>query len=213
MTASPEQPTSQPRGRLFILSGPSGVGKDTVLQRALLRLRDIRTSVSVTTRAPRSGEQQSVNYFFVSDEEFQVMLQRGDLLEHARVHGKCYGTPRPWVAGELAAGTDVVLEIDVQGALQIKHLFPDAVYIFIAPPSWQELARRLRQRQTEDEGAIRTRLRNARQELEQVGAYDYLIINDRLSDAVDRLRSIVIAERCRPWQQDLRGLLEEENHG
>ncbi|HEY3418015.1 MAG TPA: guanylate kinase [Armatimonadota bacterium] len=202
---------SQPRGRLLILSGPSGVGKDTVLQRALLRLRGIRTSVSVTTRAPRPGEAHGVDYFFVSMDEFQTMLQRGDLLEHAEVHGNCYGTPRPWVADELAAGTDVVLEIDVQGALQIKHLIPDAVYIFIGPPSWQELARRLRRRKTEDEASIRTRLRNARDEMAKVGEYDYLIINDRLSDAVERLRAIVLAERCRPWQQDLRGLLEEED--
>ncbi|HEY3378268.1 MAG TPA: guanylate kinase [Armatimonadota bacterium] len=204
---APQPPT---RGILFILSGPSGVGKDTVLRYALLRLEHIRTSVSVTTRTPRPGEVHGVDYFFVSPDDFALMLERGDLLEHAAVHGHFYGTPRGWVTEQLVEGMDVVLEIDVQGALQVKSQFPQAILIFLAPPSWQELARRLSQRNTEDAETINRRLRNARQELARVDQYEYLIINDRISDATDRLCAIALAERARPWRQDLTALLEED---
>ena len=175
------------RGMLYILSGPSGVGKDTVLRGALPSLEAIRTSISVTTRPPRVGETPGVDYFFISPEEFARLLEAGGLLEHAAVHGYFYGTPRAWVNEQLQAGTDVVLEIDVQGAIQVKTLFPRAILIFLAPPSWQELSRRLRERNTEDEASILRRLQHARQELAQVEQYEYLIINDSLPDAVARL--------------------------
>ena len=198
------------RGILFILSGPSGVGKDTVLRQALPRLGAIRTSISVTTRSPRGNEVDGRDYFFVSPEHFATMLEQQDLLEHAAVHGHFYGTPRSWVMEQLRAGIDVVLEIDVQGAIQVRNLFPRAILVFLAPPSWQELASRLRRRNTEEEGAITRRLQAARMELSRVTQYEYLIINDQVPDAVARLCAIVAAERCRPWRQDISALEAEE---
>jgi len=197
---------------LFILSGPSGVGKDTVLQCALPRLGAIRTSISVTTREPRTGEMHGVNYFYISPEEFARLLEEDGLLEHAAVHGYFYGTPRAWVTEQLQAGTDVVLEIDVQGALQVKALFPQAILLFLAPPSWRELSRRLRGRNTEDEASIHRRLQHARHELSRVSQYDYLIVNDRLEEAVERLCAVVLAERCRPWRQDFSAWEDNEGH-
>lgn len=195
-------------GILFIVSGPSGVGKDTVLRHALPRLDNIRRSVSATTRPRRPNEREGEDYFFVSTEAFVGMMERGELLEHAPVHGHLYGTPRAWVLEQLRAGNDVVLEIDVQGALQVKTNFPEAILIFLAPPSWDELARRLRSRNTETEAAVAHRLENARQEMARADQYEYLVVNDRVEDASTRLQAIVIAERCRPFRQDLRGLIE-----
>jgi len=207
---SRQDETSSARGILFILSGPSGVGKDTVLRHAFPRSnQQIRTSISVTTRPPRPDEQDGVDYFFVTPEAFQRLLAEDGLLEHAEVHGHCYGTPRAWVEEQLRAGMDVVLEIDVQGAWQVKKLFPQAVLIFLAPPSWQELARRLRARQTDDEASIRRRLRNAQDELARAQQYDYLIVNDRMTEAVDQFAAIVTAERLRPRRYDLSHLLAE----
>lgn len=197
-------------GMLFILSGPSGVGKDTVLQAALPRLGAIRTSISVTTRESRTGEIHGVNYFFTSSEEFARLLEDGGLLEHAAVHGFFYGTPRAWVTAQLQAGIDVVLEIDVQGALQVKSQFPQAILVFLAPPSWRELSRRLRGRNTEDEASIHRRLQHARHELSRVSQYEYLIVNDRLEEAVERLCAVVLAERCRPWRQDFTAWQDDE---
>ncbi|HEX2951121.1 MAG TPA: guanylate kinase [Armatimonadota bacterium] len=201
------------RGILFILSGPSGVGKDTILRQAMSQLTGLRTSISVTTRSPRPGEINGEDYIFVTADEFALMMERGDLLEHAAVHGNFYGTPKSWVMEQLQAGTDVVLEIDVQGAIQIKSLFPHAILVFLAPPSWEELAHRLRGRNTEDEVTIQRRLRNARQEIARVDQYEYLIINDRMADAIDRLRAVVLAERSRPWRQNIARLLEGDQSG
>ena len=216
------------RGILFILSGPSGVGKDTILDRALAKMSKIRASISVTTRPPRPGEQHGVDYFFVPPDEFALMLERGEFLEHAGVHGYFYGTPRTWVDEELRTGMDVVLEIDVQGAVQVRRLFPQAILIFLAPPSWEELSRRLLKRlehdrklahdigarEAEDEATIRKRLANARQELARVDQYEYLIVNDKLAEATEQFCAIVIAERCRPWRQDIERLLKEDpTHG
>ena len=198
-------------GILFILSGPSGVGKDTALQCVLPRLDRIRTSISVTTRGPRPDETDGNDYFFISSDAFAILLERGDLLEHAAVYGHFYGTPRAWVLEQLRAGTDVVLEIDVQGALQVKKQFPHAILVFLAPPSWSELARRLRGRQTEDEASIRRRLQSAREELARVEQYEYLIVNGKLDDAANRLHAVILAERSRPWRQDIATLLQEEN--
>ena len=209
MTSSPHETTQCAGGILFILSGPSGVGKDTVLRHALPRTAQIRTSVSVTTRPPRPDEQDGVDYFFVSPPDFDRMLEQGELLEHAEVHGHLYGTPRAWVQEQLRDGMDVVLEIDVQGAWQVKETFPYAVLIFLAPPSWQELARRLRARQTDDEQSIRRRLRNAQDELARAQQYDYIIINDHIMVAADHFAAIVTAERLRPWRQQLAHLLDE----
>jgi guanylate kinase len=170
------------------------VGKDTVLRLAIPRLPNFRTSISVTTRDPRPGEMHGREYFFLAPADFATMLEQGELLEHAAVHGHFYGTPRQWVSQQLQAGIDVVLEIDVQGAMQVKAQWPQAVLIFIAPPSWAELSRRLRGRNTEDEATVRHRLQNARAELARGEQYEYLIINDKLEDAVDRLCAIVLAD-------------------
>lgn len=221
--ATVDQPTHA-RGILFILSGPSGVGKDTILRQALPRLGKIRTSISVTTRPPRPGEQHGVDYFFIPADEFALRLEHGEFLEHAGVHGYFYGTPHTWVEAELSTGMDVVLEIDVQGAVQVRQQFPSAILIFLAPPSWDELSHRLLRRlehdrklahhiganQAEDEATILRRLRNARQELARARQYEYLIVNDKLSEAIRQFCAIVTAERCRPWRYDLSGLLEEE---
>lgn len=213
MTSQPFDQHERTRGILFILSGPSGVGKDTMLRKVLAQLDHIRTSVSVTTRAPRPGEVDGRDYFFVQQERFLDMIEQGELLEHAVVHLHLYGTPRQWVMDQLRAGTDVVLEIDVQGAVQVKAQFPQAILVFLAPPSWDELSRRLHGRKTEDETTIRRRLENARKELARVDQYEYLIVNDKLDEAVDRLRAVVMAERCRPWRQDIEALLEDGRDG
>lgn len=202
--------TDQVPGMLFILSGPSGVGKNTVLRHALPHLGDICASISVTTRPPRRAEIAGKDYFFVTAERFAEMMEKDDLLEHAAVHGHFYGTPRGWMMEQLNAGTDVVLEIDVQGALQVKSIFPQAILIFLAPPSWQELANRLRRRATEDSHTITRRLQAARAELARVENYQYLIINDHLRDAVQKLQAIIEAERCRPERQNITLLLNEE---
>jgi len=216
--------TEPGQGILFILSGPSGVGKDTILRRALPQLGKIRTSLSVTTRPPRPGEKHGVDYLFVAHDEFALMLERDEFLEHAGVHGYFYGTPRQWVQEELRSGMDVVLEIDVQGAIQVRRQFPEAILIFLAPPSWQELTRRLLKRlehdrklardtgarQAENEATIRRRLQNARDELAKVDQYEYLIINDQLSEATNQFCAIVIAERCRPKRLSIEKLLREE---
>jgi guanylate kinase len=201
------------RGTLFILSGPSGVGKNTVLRQAISRLGHIEVSVSVTTRSPRPGEINGQDYHFIAHAEFEAMLARGDFLEHAPVHTDNYGTPRKPVEAWLAAGTDVVLEIDVQGAMQVRHIYPDLVLVFLAPPTWAALEERLRGRNSgETEAKIQRRLVNARQEMQRIYEYHYVIINDRLAEAVDRFAAIVTAERCRPTRQDLRGLLEDKAH-
>jgi guanylate kinase len=205
LTPSP----AAPRGTLFIVSGPSGVGKGSILKAALPQLGAIRMSVSVTTRPPRPGEIHEQDYIFLSDQAFDTLRTQQDLLEHATVHGHSYGTPRSWVLQQLATGMDVVLEIDVQGALQVKALCPDAVLIFIAPPSWRELTRRLRGRDTEDEATITRRLTNAHQELSRVAEYEYVIINATLATAIAHFLAIVIAERCRPWRQPLKTMLPE----
>lgn len=200
--------TAHLQGILFILSGPSGVGKDTVLRHALPHLDNIRRSVSATTRPQRPNERDGEDYFFVSTDTFVHMMETGELLEHAGVVGNLYGTPRGWVLEQLQAGTDVLLEIDVQGAIQVKTNFPEAILIFLAPPSWDELSRRLRARNTESEAAVMHRLETARQELARADQYEYLVVNDRVEDASARLQAIVTAERCRPFRQDLSGLAE-----
>jgi guanylate kinase len=179
------------RGILFVLSGPAGVGKDTLLRRALRDLSGIRTSISVTTRQPRPREVDGVDYHFITPEEYQRLVATDALLEHAEVHGHGYGTPADWVEAQLTAGMDVVLEIDVQGAERIRALRPATVLVFIAPPSMEELERRLRGRATEDEATIQRRLANARGEMAAIPRYDYVIVNDNLDEAVARFQATI----------------------
>lgn len=184
------------KGLLFVISGPSGVGKGTICKKLLERRKDLKLSVSVTTRAPRPGEIEGVNYFFRSEEQFQDMIERDEFLEYMCVFGKNhYGTPKAYVAEQRAQGNDVILEIDVNGALNVKKRCPDAVMIFIAPPSMETLKKRLVGRGTETEEAVERRLAEAVKELAAAGEYDYIVVNDSLDKAVKDTESILVSER------------------
>ena len=173
--------------RLFVISGPSGAGKGTLLARVRERHPNLGLTVSATTRKPRPGEVDGVSYHFLGEEEFSRRVSAHEFLEWANVHGHRYGTLKSDVDAILASGKSVILEIDVQGALNVRRLMPNAVLIFIEPPSLEELERRLRTRGTEDEGQIRLRLENARGELELADTYDERIVNDDVDAASDRL--------------------------
>jgi len=186
------------KGLLLVISGPAGVGKGTINQTLIARNSDIRMSVSATTRAPRKGEIDGVHYFFKSEEAFQQMIDEGAFLEYMRVFNThYYGTPKSFVEQELSEGRSVILEIDVQGAMRVKAAYPDAVLIFIAPPSMSELKSRLIHRGTESSEAIDRRFETAYQELEYVKQYDYVVVNDILDLAIARAEDIISAERCR----------------
>ena len=185
-------------GMLLVISGPSGVGKGTVCKELLKDCPQLKLSISVTTRNPRQGEEEGVHYFFRTREQFQQMIQENALLEYANVYGEdYYGTPKDYVHEQLANGNDVVLEIDVAGALQVKKNFPKAVLVFIAPPSVYELERRLRLRGTEEEETVQERLRIAQEELKKIGNYDYVVVNDFVARAKNKVKTILAAERCR----------------
>ena len=184
-------------GLLIVISGPSGTGKGTVCRKLLKECKDLHLSVSVTTRQPRPGEIDGKSYFFVDKEKFMEMKERNQFLEYAEVYGNYYGTPKEYVLNMLNSGRDVLLEIDIQGAKLVRNHYPDAVYIFLSPPSLEELEKRLNKRGTENEESKAIRLKNAQIELKEKEHYNYLIINDNLDEAVDKLRSIIIAEKCR----------------
>ena len=186
------------KGLLLVISGPAGVGKGTINLSLISRNSDIRMSVSATTRSPRPGEIDGVHYFFKTDAEFQKMIESGAFLEYMRVFNThYYGTPKSFVEQELDEGRSVILEIDVQGAMRVKAAYPDAVLIFIAPPSMSELKSRLIHRGTESSEAIERRFETAYQEMELVDRYDYVVINDILDQAIVRTEDIIVAERCR----------------
>jgi len=185
------------KGLLLVLSGPSGVGKGTVCSALRSVSPDLVYSVSVTTRLPRAGEKEGVNYFFRSHEQFRAMIERDELLEWAEYVGNYYGTPRSFVEEMLNAGKDVILEIDVQGALQVKRKFPDCVLIFLMPPSFAELKNRIEGRGTESVEAIRSRMNAAMEELRLMEHYDYAVVNDRVEKACATIQAIITAERCK----------------
>lgn len=185
------------RGQLIVLSGPSGVGKSTVIAELLSDRPDIFFSVSFTTRQPRVGEADGVNYRFVSKDTFQEMIARDEFLEYARYVDNFYGTSLKVIEEQLDAGTDVLLEIDVQGAAKVREKCPDALLIFISPPSFEELSRRLRGRHTDDEAVIKERLQQALEECRQIPKYDFLVVNDKVSHAVAEILAILTAESCR----------------
>ena len=186
------------KGLLLVISGPAGVGKDTINLSLISRNSDIRMSVSATTRSPRPGEIDGVHYFFKSEEEFQKMIEDGAFLEYMRVFNThYYGTPKSFVEQELDEGRSVILEIDVQGAMRVKAAYPDAVLIFIAPPSMSELKSRLIHRGTESSEAIERRFDTAYHEMELVDRYDYVVVNDILDLAIARTEDIIVAERCK----------------
>lgn len=188
----------QEKGILIVLSGPSGVGKGTV-RKAIMKRDDhkLHYSISATTRKPREGERDGVDYFFKSKEEFQRMIQNNELLEWAEYVGNYYGTPVKYVNDTLREGKDVLLEIEVQGALQVKTHFPEAVFIFLVPPSLAELQERIVNRGTEAEHMVKHRMLAAREEIELMDKYDYVVVNDKVDDACDKIKAIIIAEHLR----------------
>ena len=184
-------------GRLFVVSGPSGVGKDALLSRVLGTVPGLTRSVSATTRPPRPHEVNDADYHFISRPEFERAIQEGLFFEYAEYADNLYGTLRSTVEEQRARGQDVVLKIEVQGAKNVRKLAPDAILIFVQPPSMEELERRLRTRDTDSEERIQERLATARVEMESIPLYDYRVVNDILEVAADALRAIVIAERHR----------------
>lgn len=186
------------KGKTFIISGPSGVGKSTVLRTLFEGRDDLYFSVSATTRAPRPTETPDVDYRFIEAETFRQWIVEGEFLEYAEYVGNFYGTPKRYVDDAMAEGKDVILDIEVQGAAQVHELRPEVVRIFVAPPSWEELERRLKARGTDSPEKIQERLLRAKVELESADSYDYFVINDTVESAVKELRAIMLAEHCRP---------------
>ena len=190
---------SRQTGLLFVLSGPSGVGKDAVMARLREQGFPLRFAVTVTTRPPREGEVHGVDYFFVSDAEFDRMLAANELLEWAVVHGRRYGVPREQVREIVQAGEDILMRVDVQGAATIRAKVPGAVLIFLAPPSMESLKARLSRRATETPEELATRIANAAEEMKRLPEFDYKVVNpdDGLDEAVEKVKAIVVAEKCR----------------
>ncbi len=183
------------RGILMVLSGFSGAGKGTLVRRLVEKYDNYAVSISMTTRAPREGEEEGVHYFFTDREHFEEQIARKGFIEYASYCGNYYGTPRSYVEEQLAAGRDVILEIEIQGALQVKKQFPESLLLFVTPPSAGELERRLKGRGTETEEVIRKRLSRAYEESEGMDAYDYIVVNDDLEACVEEIHRIVDAAR------------------
>lgn len=187
----------KPQGVLLVVSGPSGAGKGTICGMLREQLPDLGYSVSVTTRQPRTGEVDGVNYFFKTVDEVKEMIANDEFLEYAEVYGNYYGTPRKFVMDQLNAGRDVLLEIDIQGALQVKEHFPDGVFVFITPPSLDELCARIYKRGTDSEEVIKRRMASAADELTYASKYDYIIVNDIAEKATKKVLTLMEAERYR----------------
>ena len=196
------------KGRLLVISGPSGAGKGSISKRILEEVDDLIYSISMTTRAPRPGEINGKNYFFVTHEQFEKTIQEDGFLEYAKVYGEYYGTPKARVMELLDEGMDVVLEIDIQGAMNIRKSYPKGVLIFILPPSMAELRKRITGRGSETKGDIELRMGEALKEIAYIDKYDYCVVNGDLDEAVNRVKAIIIAEHSRV-EEDIYELIQE----
>jgi guanylate kinase len=185
------------KGLLIVISGPSGAGKGTICKALIEKNKEIFISVSATTRSPRAGEVDGVNYHFLSREEFVKRIEKNDFLEYAEVYGNYYGTPKSKVQDMLDRGIDVILEIDIQGALKVKENFDEGVFIFILPPSMEELKQRIIKRGSETPESLMTRFKSAYQEINYVSKYNYAVVNDEVDVAVKKIEGIIAAEKCR----------------
>lgn len=190
------------KGVLTVVSGFSGAGKGTVMKRLIQKYDDYALSISVTTRNPREGERDGIEYFFKTKEEVEAMIENDEFLEYARYVDNYYGTPRFYVEEMLAKGKNVILEIEIQGAMQIKAKNQDAVLVFVTPPSFEELRNRLVGRGTETADVIESRLRRASEEAEGMPSYDYILVNDQVEDCVDRLHQIILSERAKAQRNE-----------
>ena len=190
------------KGVLTVVSGFSGAAKGTVMKRLIQKYDDYALSISVTTRNPREGERDGIEYFFKTKEEVESMIENDEFLEYARYVDNYYGTPRFYVEEMLAKGKNVILEIEIQGAMQIKAKNPEAVLVFVTPPSFEELRNRLVGRGTETADVIESRLRRASEEAEGMPAYDYILVNDQVEDCVDRLHQIILSERAKAQRNE-----------
>ena len=189
------------KGKTFIISGPSGVGKSTVLKALLEKRSDVYFSVSATTRSPRPGEEDGVHYHFMDANSFRQLIAADEFLEYAEYVGNFYGTPKKYVDEAMEQGKDVILDIEVQGAIQVCSKRPETVRIFIAPPSWEELERRLTERGTDSPEKVQKRLLRAKVEFQTAHTYDYFVINDTVEAAVAELDAIMTAEHCKPAER------------
>ncbi len=200
------------KGILFILSGPSGVGKGTVRKKLFEEASELQYSISMTTRNMRPGEMDGVDYFYKTTEEFENLIEQNQLLEYANYVNNYYGTPRTYVEETLEKGQDVFLEIEVQGALQVKQNFPEGVFIFLFPPSLEELKNRIVNRGTETEELVLNRLKEARKEIEMMDAYDYVVVNDQVEHAVDKVKAIIKSEHLKRERvaKQYKKILEDE---
>lgn len=191
-------------GNIFIVSAPSGCGKTTIVNRILKVTKEIKRSISVTTRKPRSGEINKRDYCFISEKSFKAKARKGEFLEWAKTFGYYYATPKKEVFKQLKSGKDVILAIDVKGAWQVKRKIPKSIMVFIAPPKIEDLAKRLKKRATDGGRELADRLTLAKKEIAYSRRYDYLIINDKLDDAVEKLKSVIIAKRCEVSKKKIR---------
>lgn len=201
------------KGKVIVVSGPSGVGKGTVVKELIGSNKDCALSVSATTRSPREGEAHGVNYFFITKEEFTQKINNNEMLEYAEYCSNFYGTPKDYVLKSVEQGKNIILEIEVQGALNVKKIIPEAVTVFVMPPSLQELEDRLRGRGTETDEVVRQRLKTAIAEIKQAPQYDYIVVNNTVMQCVADIVSIIIAERQKTENMldFIKGVLNDEN--